>query len=261
MKLSKFFITLLIITFIFYVKNNFYSAPLVINSSQLADPKQTIILWDLHGVVFEKKLSTVFNIIWNYDHKLEILQNLNGPLIKLMGNFFLQLLRFTQQEVTSEELIATAHNANNNALVELALQVSAAYYPTKEVISIIKELNNLGYKQDIGSNIGATVFKKFKEKYSTIFSYFTHNYVVHYYPGKTVIKKPNKKYFINYLHDYAINPKHVIFIDDKIANIQAARSVGMHAIHFKTPIQLRSALQDLGISLVPIKTKYIEQYG
>ncbi|MGB8367567.1 MAG: HAD-IA family hydrolase [Candidatus Babeliales bacterium] len=263
MKCKKLFIITIVflLAFIFY-SNNFKSEipPAKINSIQYADPTQTIILWDLHGVVFAQKLSTAMGIVWGYNRKFEILQHLNIPLVKLMGNFLLQLLRLTSQEVTSEELIATARNAHNNPLIELALQISSAYHPIKGVVEIIKELNSLGYQQDIGSNIGETSFYVFKKKYPTIFYYFNHEHIVRYRPGKKIIKKPNKEYFLNYLYDYNLNADQVIFIDDKIANVQAARAVGMHAIHFKNPGKFRTDLQNLGISLALSKTSSIEQY-
>ena len=41
------------------------------------------------------------------------------------------------------------------------------------------------------------------------------------------------------------NPNRFIFIDDKLINVQAAQSVGMHAIHFKNARQLRKELHTL----------------
>ena len=264
MQLKKFFIivSLFLIVFFLYSRQSVKSeTATVIGTSQLANPDKTIILWDLHKVVFTRKLSAWMAIVWNYNRKFEILQHLNLPLFKVMGNFLLQLLRLTSQEVTSEEFIATARKANNYPFIELAIELSSAYYPIEGTIEIIKELNKLGYQQDIGSNIGATVYETFKEKYPDIFAHFNHIYIVHYYPGKKVIKKPNKEYFTTYLTDYNIKASQVIFIDDKVANVQSARSVGMHAIHFRNPDQLLTALQDLGISLAIKKLAYVGQHG
>ncbi len=40
-----------------------------------------------------------------------------------------------------------------------------------------------------------------------------------------------------------------VFIDDKAENCDAARSFGMHTIHFESPAQLRGALAQLGIAV------------
>jgi len=265
MKLKKKFSIISLFIFAFFLYSNKQSAQcnqeVIITTSQLTDPTKTIILWDLHGVVFTRKISEIMTVIWHYDRKLEILKYLDTSLFKLMGAFLLQLLRLTPQEITSEELIATARNANNKPLVELAIQIGSAYFPIEGTLEIIKELNQAGYQQDVGSNIGTTLYNIFKEKYPTIFDYFNHIFIVHYYPGQKIIKKPNKEYFTTYLTDYNIDADNVVFIDDRIANVQAARAVGMHAIHFQNPDQLRATLQDLGIPLATKKAKYIEQNG
>jgi len=263
-KIEKLFsiINLLIIFFLFsrYVKEPATASVIISSKTATSNHDKTIILWDLHGVVFTRKLSAFVSVIWNYNRKFEILQHLNTPLLKLMGNFLLQILRLTSQEVTSEELIVTARKANNYALVELAIQIGSAYYPIKSTIKIIEELNKLGYQQNIGSNIGTTVYEIFKKEYPAIFKYFHHAHTVRYYQGKRIIKKPNKEYFIAYLTNYNIKAEQVIFIDDKLANVQAAQSVGMRAIHFKNPYQLRTTLQNLGISLrLPKTEEYVEQ--
>jgi len=237
-----------------YIKKPATASVTISSKTAESNHNKIIVLWDLHGVVFTRKLSTFIGIIWNYNRKFEILQSLNTPLLKLMGNFLLQVLHFTPQEVTSEELIVTAQKANNYALVELAMQIGSAYYPVESIVKIIEELNKLGYQQDIGSNIGTTVYEIFKEKYPAIFNYFNHAHIVRHYPGKKIIKKPSKEYFITYLANYNLKAEQVIFIDDKLTNVQAAQSVGMRAILFKNPHQLCTTLQNLGIALSGIES-------
>ena len=42
------------------------------------------------------------------------------------------------------------------------------------------------------------------------------------------------------------NPKDVVYIDDKREYAETAKKLGMSAIHFKNPEQLRSELKNLG---------------
>ena len=44
-------------------------------------------------------------------------------------------------------------------------------------------------------------------------------------------------------------PENTVFIDDSPANVEAARSVGMHAIHFTDAPALKASLIDLGFQL------------
>ena len=45
------------------------------------------------------------------------------------------------------------------------------------------------------------------------------------------------------------SPEAALFIDDNEENCEAARKLGMHAIHFETPAQLRASLTQLGIAV------------
>ena len=58
-----------------------------------------------------------------------------------------------------------------------------------------------------------------------------------------MIKKPHPDFFISHVQKHNLKPEHIIFIDDKLINVQAAQAVGMHAIHFKNAHQLRRQLQ------------------
>lgn len=44
-------------------------------------------------------------------------------------------------------------------------------------------------------------------------------------------------------------PETALLIDDKLENCDAARTLGMHAIHFESPAQLRASLTQLGIAV------------
>ena len=49
------------------------------------------------------------------------------------------------------------------------------------------------------------------------------------------------------LERYNIEPITAVFIDDSLPNIEAARSLGIHGIHFQSAAQLQKELQDLGV--------------
>ncbi len=40
-----------------------------------------------------------------------------------------------------------------------------------------------------------------------------------------------------------------MFIDDSLHNVEGARNIGMHAVHFSTPEQLRDDLAALGVQV------------
>ena len=63
------------------------------------------------------------------------------------------------------------------------------------------------------------------------------------------VKKPNPEAFKILLEKLQKPASSVIFIDDKIENVEAARNFGIDSIHFTNPGQLKKELTDKGLSL------------
>ncbi|WP_138991697.1 HAD family phosphatase [Larkinella sp. C7] len=55
-------------------------------------------------------------------------------------------------------------------------------------------------------------------------------------------RKPFPSFYRTLLNRYAIEPTEALFIDDNLRNIKAAEELGIHAIHFINPEQLKAAL-------------------
>jgi 2-haloacid dehalogenase len=60
--------------------------------------------------------------------------------------------------------------------------------------------------------------------------------------------KPDRQIFDVLLRRYGLDPHRCVFIDDSARNIEAARELGMIALRYSSPGQLRTDLDDLGIS-------------
>ena len=67
--------------------------------------------------------------------------------------------------------------------------------------------------------------------------------------GEEKLKKPDLAIYHLLLNRYHINPATAIFIDDSKANVAAAKQVGIRAIHFQRPEQLKADLIALGIEV------------
>ena len=61
--------------------------------------------------------------------------------------------------------------------------------------------------------------------------------------------KPDAAIYHLFLERAGLKAADCVFIDDTLANVTAAQSIGMHAIHFKGPSRLRSQLRQLGFDL------------
>lgn len=210
-------------------------------------PDTHIFLWDLHDVILTKSLWNWLMICLRYKRKKELISNLDKKSIKIAGTFLLKQLKLTKQQMGSEELIAAARNANNQALVDLTVKTCSSYTPIEKTVQIINELTTLGFTHHLGSNIGQTVFDNCVEKFPSIFNVFKSATITFESQHATIIKKPQPEFFYAHINKHNLRPEQIIFIDDKLINVIAAQSIGMHAIHFKNAQQLRTQLTQWNI--------------
>ncbi len=65
--------------------------------------------------------------------------------------------------------------------------------------------------------------------------------------GEVNLKKPDRRIFDLLLQTHSVTPSQAVFIDDAIHNVKAAGELGLHAIHFKSPGELKTDLEILGV--------------
>ena len=75
---------------------------------------------------------------------------------------------------------------------------------------------------------------------------------LHWFDGRVVsgeerMRKPNLDFYRVLLNRYNLAADEVLFIDDNLRNVEAARSIGIESIRFHSPHQLKEALQETGI--------------
>jgi FMN phosphatase YigB (HAD superfamily) len=218
-----------------------------INISDQTSAKEMIILWDIHGVLFEKSFLRWLYIIISYPHLFTLFKKLDTKTIIILLKYCGKKMKILKEEITNQELINYAQKINNHALINLTLQVSCAYKPKRETIALVEKLHTHGYTQHIGSNIGKSVLTLFAPQYPNIFTYFSYAHVIDTQETTTRIKKPNKEFFLSYLRLHNKSAKDVLFIDDRWTNIEAARACGLQAIYFKNSTQLKKELMRLGL--------------
>lgn len=218
---------------------------------QMVINAQPIILWDLHGVLLERKnlVSTIF-----LSPQIPcIIRELSWPLLKDIGAITMA------DEITSQDFITVAQQHNAPCLAHYILDIANAQQPMPGMIAILKELHKLGYRQQIASNIGQHSFTALidPKQYPDLVPLFDYleiegAQITQQQDGQN-IKKPNPLFFEKYLAkngiDLATQP--VILIDDTYANIAAARALGFDAILFRNSLQLRDALRGRGVMVAP----------
>lgn len=65
--------------------------------------------------------------------------------------------------------------------------------------------------------------------------------------GEVGLAKPDPEIFRLTINRFALDPARTVFVDDSPRNVEAARSVGLHAVHFTSTEALRLELVRLGL--------------
>jgi 2-haloacid dehalogenase len=109
-------------------------------------------------------------------------------------------------------------------------------------VDILKQLKQAGYLLYGLSNWSAETFPYARERYD-FFDLFDDMVI----SGEVGHAKPDPEIFHVLLNKIGKPAKECLFIDDSLANIQQAQKMGFETIHFQSPEQLKTALQDLNI--------------
>lgn len=218
--------------------------------------KKTVFLWDLHDVILKKDWSALAKISWKNLWSTRILGKLQRPLVRKIFNMI--HTKSKGADVSVEEFIWVAQQYNHTPLIQMMRDLQNAQKINPGMLSIIKDLHAQGFTHHIGSNIGESCFKELVDyvrypQFKELFGYFdlTFPQVVCFNAqvAHEVIKKPYSSFFMNYLKNNKIDfvTTRVIFVDDRLENVIAARKLNFTAIHFKNPKQLVDELKILGI--------------
>ncbi|TFK44736.1 Haloacid dehalogenase-like hydrolase-domain-containing protein [Crucibulum laeve] len=72
-------------------------------------------------------------------------------------------------------------------------------------------------------------------------------------------RKPNLGFFRSVTEKADLDPRHTIFVDDKLENVLSARSLGFHGIVFDNPVPVKRALRNLVGDPVTRGREFLEQ--
>ncbi|MET2985296.1 HAD family hydrolase [Aureibaculum conchae] len=113
---------------------------------------------------------------------------------------------------------------------------------TLNLLNKLKKDNT--YKLHALTNWSAELFPVALERYD-----FLQHFEGIVVSGAEKTRKPFAKIYEIILDRYAITPEKAVFIDDNLNNIEAAKKLGIHGIHFKSASQLQNALTNLGVRI------------
>lgn len=115
-----------------------------------------------------------------------------------------------------------------------------------ETLAIVKTLQNQGYQTAMLSDV--TQYQAEIIRKMGFYDLFT-PVLLSYEIG---VKKPNPEAFQILLKKLKLPASSVLFIDDRIENIEAAKKQGIDSIQFTGPEQLKKELKNRGLGLLKI---------
>ena len=115
--------------------------------------------------------------------------------------------------------------------------------PIQETVEILRKVKEKGrYKLYALTNWSAETFPDALERYEFL----------HWFDGRVVsgvekMRKPFPEFYQLILDRFKLVPQETLFIDDSVRNVQGAAEVGIKAIAFQSPQQLKKAFVEMGI--------------
>jgi HAD superfamily hydrolase (TIGR01509 family) len=207
----------------------------------MSNPPVKNFIFDLGGVILNldyQKTSKAFTVLGvaNFDelytqsHANPLFQQLECGLTTPAG-FIAELGRHCSGEASEEQII----NAWNAMLLD---------FPPQR-IQLLKQLNTT-YRTFLLSNTNAIHLSCFNEVFQNTFKgdRLDRCFEKAYYSHEIGFRKPNKEAFEFVLNQHGLRPEETIFIDDTLANISAAQTLGLQTIYLKPPLRLEEVLAE-----------------
>lgn len=121
--------------------------------------------------------------------------------------------------------------------------IDESVQPIPETVALIAKIKEKGYQTALLSNM--TQIQSIILAKKCLFDYFDPCI----FSFKINVEKPHKEAYLYLLNELNKEAHEVIFIDDRIENVEAAQELGIHGIHFTTPQQVIEQLKSLGVNL------------
>jgi len=147
--------------------------------------------------------------------------------------------------ITEEEAINAICDRNTEQSQLIKFVMNDWYQmltPIEDVIDVLKELRNMGYKIYFLSNFHLLAYEDVYKRYD-FFKYFDGGILSY----KEKLMKPENDIYDKLIKTYEINPNESIFIDDTKENIDGATKLGFKTVLFTSSLELRKKLIEYNV--------------
>jgi 2-haloacid dehalogenase len=115
--------------------------------------------------------------------------------------------------------------------------------PIPGMHELVAQLDAAGVPLFAITNFSGEFWRPFRQREAALFDRFRDIVV----SGDEKLMKPDAAIYHLALDRFGLAPHEVVFIDDNLANVEGARAVGIHAIHFTNAASLRRDLHQFGL--------------
>jgi len=202
---------------------------------------KTVLAFDLHGVIFNLCPIKVTKHLLKCPEKLRLFSIIFYPRL------FLKSWQELRKGAIAEELLYKLAKdfPQFEKLLPTGFNVINSQKPVWPMVDLLRELKSKGYELHVLSNIGQNSVQMMQDLFPDIFCYF--DKIMASTADDNYIKKPDIKAYQKYLKIFGLDPKDVIFIDDRLKNIKAAQMADISSILFKNPKKLKIKLIEINI--------------
>jgi len=205
-------------------------------------PENTIITFDLHDVIVNYDYSEILHTFLQNKNKLKLIIAMLNPFV------WWDIAKLTWQDSVAEQYIVGLGEKYTSLkpFIPLGTQIANCQRPNPRMVKLLEELKQRGYTLHLFSNIGAQIFEDFKKKFPELIELFDMISIPSKQNGYS--KKPHDSAFTNYLKKLKNDGRQIIFVDDKVRNLEKAHSHDITGILFTNTYKLRAKLEDLGLA-------------
>lgn len=183
------------------------------------------IIFDFGNVIVQFK---AHEIISNYTKDKDIQEFIIENVIhskEWLGEGKLDLGEITLKEM-ADNVNKRTNNIHKEEVTNFCLDFKNKLTYNGDIINLVKDLKNKGYKLYILSNTSDEVFKLFYDELDKLFDGMVLSYKIHEI-------KPNKAIYEYLLDKYDLIANECLFLDDRLDNMNTANELGINGRQIK----------------------------
>lgn len=210
----------------------FYTCLFVINVNAIENKESLVIVFDFGGVIAKADTTQMANfLLSSFNINKEELSNVLRDMQNYVSSGGSEK-QFWEQFAVSRKVVLS-----NDWFNEFGVIIKESITEITENVILVKKLQRQGYQTAMLSDVTqyqAEIIRKMG--YYDLFCPVLLSYEIG-------VNKPNSEAFQILLRKLDKPASSVLFIDDRIENIEAAKNQGIDAIHFTDPKQLVEELK------------------